>query len=101
MSKTYKQLINEIQVKGEDQIFKELVTPEIELDEGFVTTASKAVALTQLNKAKSSVSKIGGENDLKKIMKHLGDAIVANSILGTIAILNIRDMKKKNKKGIR
>jgi hypothetical protein len=32
------------------------------------------------------------------MMKHLGDAIVANSILGTIAILNIRDITKKNKK---
>ena len=69
--------------------------PDIELGEGFVTTASKAVALVQLNKAKSSVSKIGSEKDLKKMMKHLGDAIVANSILGTIAILNIRDITKK------
>ena len=95
MSKTYKQFTNEIQTKGEEHVLRELLTPEMELDEGFVTTASKAVALTQLNKAKSSVSKIGNEKDLQKMMKHLGDAIVANSILGTIAILNIRDITKK------
>ena len=99
MAKTYKQFTNEIQTKGEDQVLQELLSPEIELDEGFVTTASKAVALTQLNKAKSSVSKIGSEKDLKKMMKHLGDAMLANSTLGVIAILNIRDMRKKNKKG--
>ena len=29
------------------------------------------------------------------MMKHLGDAIVANSTLGVIAILNIRDITKK------
>ena len=75
--------------------------PDIELGEGFVTTASKAVALVQLNKAKSSVSKISSEKDLKKMMKHLGDAIVANSVLGTIVILNLRDLSKKNKKGRR
>ena len=98
MPKTYKQFTNEIQTKGEDQVLQELLSPEIELDEGFVTTASKAVALTQLNKAKSSVSKIGNENDLKKMMKHLGDAIVANSVLGVIAILNIRDLKKKGRR---
>ncbi len=94
--KTYKEFIKEIQIKREDQ-----VSPEMELEEGFVTTASKMVALTQLNKAKSSVSKIESEKDLKKMMKHLGDAIVANSVLGTIVILNIQDLTKKNKKGRR
>jgi hypothetical protein len=96
MLKTYKEFIKEIQIKREDQ-----VSPEMELEEGFVTTASKMVALTQLNKAKSSVSKIESEKDLKKMMKHLGDAIVANSVLGTIVILNIQDLTKKNKKGRR
>ena len=95
MPKTYQQFIQEIQIKGEEQVLRELLAPEIELEEGFVTTASKAVALTQLNKAKTAISKIGNEKDVRQMMKHLGDAIVANSILGTIAILNIRDMKKK------
>ena len=101
MAKTYKQFIKEIKTKGDDQVLKEHCEPEIELEEGFVTTASKTVALTQLNKAKSSVSKIENEKDLKKMIKHLGDAIVANSTLGTITILNLQNIKKKNKKGRR
>ena len=101
MSKTYKQFIGENQIKGEDQVLQEIMDAEIELEEGFVTTASKTVALTQLNKAKSSVSKIENEKDLQKMIKHLGDAIVANSTLGAITILNLQDIKKKNKKGRR
>lgn len=95
MAKTYKQFIEENQIKGDDQVLQEILDSEMELEEGFVTTASKTVALTQLNKAKSSVSKIENEKDLKKMIKHLGDAIVANATLGTITILNLQDIKKK------
>jgi hypothetical protein len=96
--KSYKQFINEIQCKGEEQVLRELLEPEIELDEAFVTTASKGIALVQLQKSKTAVSKIRSETDCKKMMKHLGDAIVANSILGVISILNLRDLTKKGRR---
>jgi hypothetical protein len=98
MMKTYKQFIEQSNYRNETELLRELLSPEIELSEGFVTTASKAVALAQLSKAKGAVSKLKNSKDVREMLLHLGDAIIVNSTLQTIAILNISDINKQNKK---